>query len=280
MRPIARPEVDTLVDDYQRVGFAYVRQLFTADDLASLIDALDQGGASPGGFSVADSQGGQQELSVWTHLGNDLVGRLSRLDRIVSLATAVVGEPVCHWHSKLSWKRPGTDTLWDWHQDYGFWFAEGVARPDMCTIAVAVTPVTEANGAMRLVPGSQEHGRIEVTQLGEGQGSDPTVVTELVETHGTELCELEVGDAVIFHSNTLHASGPNRSGQPRTMWMGSYNAVSNPPAEPSPAGRASEAIDPLPDEALVNGWPSVFGETAFIDPTEQGLTQGYDTKLL
>lgn len=274
MRDVSPSELTTVADSYERDGFAYVRNLFTETDLAPLIAALDAGGASPGGFSVTDSKGGQQELSVWMHLGDDLIGIIPRLAPMAAIAEAVIGGPVTHWHSKLSWKRPGTTSLWDWHQDYGFWFAEGVARPDMCTIAIAMGPVTEANGCMRLVSGSHRLGRLDVVPVGKSQASDPEVVDQALAQSDVELCELALGDVVVFHSNTLHSSGPNQSATPRTMLMSSYNAVSNPPSDPAD-GRVGTALDVVRSSAVTTGWSEVFGPSAFVDPLATGTDQGY-----
>ena len=176
MRELSDGEVSGVVDDYERDGYAYVRSMFSTEELAPLIEALDEQGASPGGFTVRDSTGGRQELSLWTRLGTDFVGVLPRLQPLVQIVEAVIGERVYHWHSKLSWKRPRTTSLWDWHQDYAFWAGEGVAEPDMCTIAIAVGRVEEANGCMRLVSGSHHLGTLDLVGVGQSQGSDPDVV--------------------------------------------------------------------------------------------------------
>ena len=188
-----------------------------------------------------------------------------------------VGPPLPHWHSKLSWKRPHTSSLWDWHQDFAFWRENGIERPAMCTIAIALGPVTEANGCMRLVPGSHRLGALPISEIGEGQGTDPAAVEAALDGASTELCELASGDMVVFHSNTLHSSGPNESDVPRTMLMMSYNARSNAPTAPLHPGYAASDLDVLPAEALASGWTDVFGATAFVDPAAEGLDQGYDT---
>lgn len=273
------PDVDELrrvVEQYDHDGYAYVRSMFSTDDIAPLAAALSDG-AAPGAFSVTDSRGGRQELSAWIHLGDDFIGVVPRLQPLVDLAAAVTGEPVYHWHSKLSWKRPNTTSLWDWHQDYAFWADDGVARPDMCTIAVAIGPVDEANGCMRLVRGSHRLGMIDVVAIGRSQGSDPDVVESVLDAHPVELCELESGDVVVFHSNTLHSSGPNESELPRTMLMMSYNAVTNPPTAPRHPGYSPEPLDVLPPSAVVDGWTGIFGETTLLDPVADGLDQGYST---
>lgn len=277
MRELSERELATVVDDYNRDGFAYARSMFTVDELAPLADALDDG-AAPGGFTVPDSQGGRQPLSAWIELGDDFVGVLPRLAPVVAIAEAVVGGPVYHWHSKLSWKRPNTNTLWDWHQDYPFWAREGVAAPDMCSIAVAVGPVTRANGCMQLVAGSHHLGPLDIVDLGPTQSADTVAVAEALNTHALEYCELEPGDAVVFHSNTLHSSGPNESDTPRTMLMASYNAVSNPPSAPRNPGYAFAPLRVVPAASVTNGWSAVFGDTPFVDPERDSMDQGYDTQ--
>lgn len=279
MRALDDGELRRVIEDYDRDGYAYVRSMFSTDDLAPLADALTDG-SSPGAFTVTDSRGGRQELSAWLHLGDDFIGVVPRLRPLVDIAAAVTGGPVYHWHSKLSWKRPNSASLWDWHQDYAFWADDGVARPDMCTIAIAIGPVNEANGCMRLVRGSHRLGTIDVVAIGASQGSDPDVVATVLGTHPAELCELESGDVVVFHSNTLHSSGPNGSESPRTMLMMSYNAIANPPSAPRHPGYSPEPFDALPPSALADGWTDVFGETAFVDPVADGLDQGYGTSTL
>lgn len=278
MRQLNEAELADLVADYDRDGFAYVRSMFSVEELAPLADRLDPEGAAPGGFSVTDSEGGRQELSVWLELGDDLVGVIPRLAPLVDIAAAVIGGQVYHWHSKLSWKRPHTGSLWDWHQDYAFWVNDGVADPDMCTIAIAVGRVEEANGCMRLITGSHHLGTINVVDIGPSQGADPDAVATALESHAVELCELDPGDVVVFHSNTLHGSGPNQSDAPRTMLMSSYNAVSNPPTEPRNAGYLPDEMSVLSAQAIAQGWTEVFGATAFIDPDRDGMDQGYSVE--
>lgn len=263
-----------LAETYQAQGFVELPGLFSSDELRPLREALDDGGGSAGAFTVPDARGNRQELSAWTELGDDLIGVLPRVRRMVEIATVAIGEPICHWHSKLSWKRPGTDAEWNWHQDYGFWAEEGVG-PQMCTIGVAVGPSTRENGCLQLVPQSHHRGRIELVEVGETRCSSPAVVDELVAASGIHHCEMEPGDAVLFHSNMLHSSGPNHSGVPRTLFMSSYNAATNPPGPDAPPDHSVRPLHVLPDAAVVDGWSRVFGATPFLDPHASGMDYQY-----
>ena len=180
-------------------------------------------------MALADSQGNAQELVLYTELSNDLVGVIPRLEHVVMAAEALLGGSPYHWHSKLSMKQPASDGTWDWHQDYGYWYHQGVLRPDMLTVAIAVDENTAENGCMSVVKGSHLLGRIEHGRKGEATGVDQARLEQVLESLERVEWPLDVGDAVYFHCNLLHASGPNRSARPRTLIHCSYNAVDNVP---------------------------------------------------
>jgi hypothetical protein len=45
-------------------------------------------------------------------------------------------------------------------------------------------------------------------------------------------CEMDPGDTLFFHSNTLHMSEPNRSPNPRWSLICCYNVRGNEPIRP------------------------------------------------
>ena len=53
-----------------------------------------------------------------------------RGERLVRGAEKLLGGEVYHCHSKITMKRPGAGGTWVWHQDYGYWYANGCLRPD------------------------------------------------------------------------------------------------------------------------------------------------------
>jgi ectoine hydroxylase-related dioxygenase (phytanoyl-CoA dioxygenase family) len=63
---------------------------------------------------------------------------------------------------------------------------------------------------------------------GEGQNvADPKRMVEITARLAVVPCELDPGDAVFFHSNTLHRSGQNRSPHRRWTLICCYNRVDN-----------------------------------------------------
>ncbi|MGH6933640.1 MAG: phytanoyl-CoA dioxygenase family protein [Dongiaceae bacterium] len=240
------------IADYRRDGFVRLPGFLTADEIAPLAEACradpEIGGAL---VAIADSMGEAQEVVSWSLPSDDYIGVLPRLARIVEAAEDLIGGPVYHWHSKLSMKRPGSEGRWDWHQDYGYWYHEGCLAPDMTTCMIAVDRSTVDNGCVKLVRGSHLLGRIDHGRIGEASGVDPMRLAKIMESQETVNCEMAPGDAVFFHSNTLHASGPNRSGAPRALLHCSYNASNNGPiVTDGQEHHKYRPLDKLPDAAI------------------------------
>jgi ectoine hydroxylase-related dioxygenase (phytanoyl-CoA dioxygenase family) len=237
---------------YRRDGFVRLPGLFAADEIEPLAEACradpEIGGAL---VAIADSSGKAQEVVSWSLPSDDFIGVLPRLARIVEAAEDLIGGPVYHWHSKLSMKRPGSEGRWDWHQDYGYWYYDGCLAPDLTTCMIAIDATSVENGCVKLVRGSHLLGRIDHARVGEASGVDPQRLAKILESHAVVDCEMAPGDAVFFHSNTLHASGPNRSNRPRTILHCSYNASDNAPiVTEGQEHHRYRPLEILPDSAL------------------------------
>ncbi len=143
-------------------------------------------------------------------------------------AETLIGEAVYHFQSKLTAKDPFGGGAWEWHQDYGYWYYNGCLRPDMLSMMIALDRSDQNNGCLQVVKGSHKMGRIDHLQVTEKQNSaDPARMEHITAQHEVVLCELDPGDVLIFHSNTLHRSAQNRSPKRRWTLIVCYNAVSN-----------------------------------------------------
>lgn len=76
----------------------------------------------------------------------------------------------------------------------------------------------------------------------------------------------------------LHASGPNRSTEPRTILHCSYNAADNSPFLPDQEAHAYRPLAVMPDSAIRDGaWDTVFDNQVFISSDGDS---GYGYKVL
>ena len=47
-----------------------------------------------------------------------------------------------------------TGGAWAWHQDYGYWYQNGVLFPDLVSVMTAVDRSTRENGCLQVLRGS------------------------------------------------------------------------------------------------------------------------------
>src|ERR1035438_7314297 len=201
------PLNDQQVRDYHVDGYVVAEGLFDKEEVGLLQRAakedreLDQHS-----FAKRDGEGGTVRLSLWIHPGDTLYGMFARSESVVNSAEKLLGGEVYHYHSKMIMKDPKVGGAWAWHQDYGYWYQNGVLFPLLCSAFIAVDRATKENGCLQVLKGSHLAGRIDHILTGDQAGADPERVTELVRRLELVHLEMEPGDAVFFDSNLLHHS--------------------------------------------------------------------------
>src|SRR5688500_6335367 len=106
---------------FDRDGFLLVEDLFSAEEVAVLLAAVDEATrGSSHSFELKDTDGRASRLSLWSDIGDDVFGTVTASPRIVNAARALLREDVYHWHSKVMLKEPRQGGAWEWHQDYGY----------------------------------------------------------------------------------------------------------------------------------------------------------------
>lgn len=215
--------------DYRKDGFIIVRNMFSAAEVDLLRRAMEEDPEIAAHSLIRpDTQGGGTRISLWNRAGNSVYGLAARTARMVDTAEALIGEPVYHFQSKLTAKDPFGGGAWEWHQDYGYWYYNGCLRPDMLSMMIALDRSDRTNGCLQVIRGSHRLGRIDHLQVTEKQSSaDPARLEHILARHGVVHCELDPGDALIFHANTLHRSDQNQSPNRRWTLIICYNAVAN-----------------------------------------------------
>jgi ectoine hydroxylase-related dioxygenase (phytanoyl-CoA dioxygenase family) len=216
--------------DYRRDGYIVLPGLFDAEEIELLRRAAKEDKAlDDNAFGRADGAGGSVRLSLWNHPGDDIYGMFARSRRVVEAVGHVLEDEPYHYHSKMIMKQARTGGAWEWHQDYGYWYENGVLKPNLCSVFIAVDPATRANGCMQVLRGSHEVGRLTHVKIGDQTGADPERVAAAEERLELVYVEMAPGDALFFHANTLHRSDQNRSENDRWALICCYNARHNSP---------------------------------------------------
>ena len=175
----------------------------------------------------------------------------ARCPRVLGVAQQLLDDNALYMHHcKVNMKASIEGSAWPWHQDFGSWHLDGIARPELLTVMVMLDDATEMNGCLYFLPGSHRDGRTapywdESTPY-KLWAVRPNDVRDYM-LDGNEPVPIvgAAGTAVMFNCNLLHASGHNLSAHHRWHAYFCFNKVSN---------RPQAVQDPRPDYVRSLNW--------------------------
>jgi len=249
------------VHTYHRDGYVLVRSMLDAEETELLgAAAREDRVLDKHSYGKADGEGGTVRLSLWNHPTDTIYGMVARSESIVNSAEKILGGEVYHYHSKMIMKDAKIGGAWAWHQDYGYWYQNGVLFPLLTSSYLAVDRATKENGCLQVIKGSHNLGRVDHVLTGEQAGADGDRVNEILKRLDLVYVEMEPGDALFFHANLLHRSDQNRSDNPRWSMICCYNAARNDPYKESHHPRYTPLIK-VPDNEIKKAGMTRFGDS-------------------
>lgn len=265
------------VDRYHRDGYLHVEKLFDDEEIGLLArSAREDRLLDEKSYGKDDGEGGTVRLSLWNHPGQGIYGMMARCERMASSAAALLDDEPYHYHSKMIMKDPRVGGAWTWHQDYGYWYQNGVLTPNLVSAFIAVDPARRENGCLQVIRGSHHCGRIEHVLSGDQAGADPERVEEIRQRNEHLHVEMEPGDVLFFHSNLLHRSDQNRSEHPRWSMICCYNARSNDPCRDSHHPRYTP-LEVVPDSRIkevgIRRFEDDGSEVSWLNPDEDSSAE-------
>jgi len=234
---------------FKEQGYLVVRGLVPQAELDALRDQLDRWieesrthatnyGDTPDGKARFDLEAGHSaEQPKLRRVANpaDVSEAYRKVlwdGKVADAVADLIGPDVKFHHCKLNIKLPGMETRVDWHQDHPF---DPHTNDDMVTTLTLLDDMTEENGCLRVVPGSQRERHSHYRDgVFVGKTAD-----ELAEDFARRSLPIEgeAGDVCFMHTWTVHGSAPNRSVRPRRLLICDYTAADafwlTPPAVPS-----------------------------------------------
>lgn len=152
---------------------------------------------------------------------------------IPDMVVDLIGPNVKFHHCKLNIKLPGMLTRVEYHQDHVY---DPHTNDDMLTALLMIDEMNEANGCLRVVPGSHKE-RYTHFQGDEFVGQTAPELRDEFDRRAVRVCGAP-GDVCLMHTWTVHGSEANRSAAPRRLLICDYNAADAfpllAPAVPSP----------------------------------------------
>jgi ectoine hydroxylase len=242
------------IEAYHEDGFVFQRGLFSSEEISLLGEtARNDHAMDKAASTMDDGEGNDVRLSLWNHPGNGIYGMIARSERIVDKVEQLLEDEAYHYHSKMILKDAKIGGAWAWHQDYGYWYQNGLLFPNLCSVMIAVDEATEENGCLQVLKGSHKIGRINHILAGDQAGADMEQVEEAKNRLELVQCTMNAGDALFFHPNTLHCSAANLSDKARWALICCYNAKSNNPYKESHHPSYTKRDKVTDDQVLIVG---------------------------
>lgn len=238
---------------FWRDGFIIVRNFLPNEEITKLRESLEDPNSQvlKHSYEQDDGSGKKTKMCLWNHPGKDLTGMINRCEKVVDTCEALFDGEVYHYHSKLTMKDAFTGGAFQWHQDYGYWYRNGLLYPDMVSIQFAIDKMDMGNGCLQVLKGSHKLGRIDHGKVGQQAGADMERVKQAEKVLERVPVELNEGDGLVFHCNLLHRSNQNTSPRRRWSFITCYNRnYNNPVYEHHHANYTP--IEKVPDSAIMD----------------------------
>ncbi|MBQ18557.1 MAG: phytanoyl-CoA dioxygenase [Planctomycetaceae bacterium] len=197
-------------DDYLRDGYVIIPGFYQGAAFEELVGELDRYVSEvvptlPDSAAFFQEQGSPESLSQMQHMVDPYFAEFGIREPFVSLAEALMGEPVRVGRPEWFNKPPGTAHPTPPHQDNFYINLD----PSPLTMWLALDPVDTENGCLKYLPGTHRDGLRPHTRtrvLGFSQGisdwSDEEAAAQV------PAC-LQPGDLTVHHGDTIHSADCN-----------------------------------------------------------------------
>lgn len=138
--------------------------------------------------------------------------------KLIRLVGSLLGPDLLLFRSTLMLKPAYHGSSHGLHQDSAYW---PMQPPALVTVSIALTDASPENGCIQVLSGSHRWGLQSWGHIARRQNESLTDRND-VDFSGRTDVPLDAGDAVLFHSLTVHGSGPNASPRPRHTALYAY----------------------------------------------------------
>jgi phytanoyl-CoA hydroxylase len=138
--------------------------------------------------------------------------------KLIPVVKALIGEDLLLFRSTLMLKPAFHGSAHAFHQDSAYWPMD---PPSLVTVSLALTESTPENGCIQVIPGSHRWGMKEWGLIAQDTEKAQANRND-IDTSGAIEAPLKAGSVVMFHSLTVHGSGPNKSPYPRHTALYAY----------------------------------------------------------
>ncbi len=231
---------------YRRDGYAIVRGVFGAAEVAEMAAAFDriyaEGLGHPKSFRHGNvyfrvrtdaNIGRVIRLMQWPAYVDPVLAKYRVDPRMFEIVAPLIGRDVKQIINQMHWKPSGAAQVeFGFHQDVRFRRPRSAYR-DLATsyvqTGIAIDRHTVTNGAMRIARGSHRLGEVTVGEHARSVMDRELDGGELaplgIEAADVVDIEMAPGDVALWNLFTIHGSGPNSSAGDRRIYLNGYVAA-------------------------------------------------------
>ena len=213
------------IDAYNDKGFVVVEDIFSADDVQKMDDAVRELVDSARGLSehtnVIDLEPGHTPDNPRVRrikepfLNHPVFNEMARKPKLIAALTALIGPNLRMHGSKINLKSAEYGSPVEWHQDWAFY---PHTNDDVLAVGVMLDAMTDDNGPLLCIPGSHKGETYDHHQDGHFVGAiDPDASG--IDFDKAEKITGTAGSCSFHHVRTMHGSGQNTSGKDRRLLL-------------------------------------------------------------
>jgi ectoine hydroxylase len=246
--PSKGPLTESQLHFFEDNGYLSLDQLLSEAELASFMMELqrlradESLQASP--EAVIEPESLELRSLFAVHKSSDVLRALCHHPRLIAIARQLLGSGVYIHQSRINYKSGFRGKEFFWHSDFETWHVEdGVPNMRMVSCSISLTPNTEHNGPLMLMPGShhrfvscvgktpENHYQASLKRQELGIPDDASL-TQLAHECGIASPKGMAGSVTFFDCNTMHGSNSNITPMPRSNVFVVYNSIENTPVAP------------------------------------------------
>jgi hypothetical protein len=194
------------LERYERDGILFPVGVLSAEEVSAFRGALET--------VVGNCEEGSRKRLDGLHLFFDWAYRLVTHGALLDAVEGVLGRDILVDGTLVFYKPPRDSSYVSWHQDSVY---SGWHLTPSTSAWIALTPSHQANGCMRVIPGSHKEGLLEHANVPDAPNllrRGERVSVEVDERRALDVV-LQPGEMSLHHSTIIHGSNPNASDEPR-----------------------------------------------------------------
>lgn len=224
------PTPESIVNDeqlakYQEKGFVVIEDIFSADDIKAMDEAMagliESARDLTDHTDVIDLEPSHSPKNPRVRrikdpfLNHPIFHEMAKRPKLIAALTRLIGANLRMHGSKINLKSAAFGSPVEWHQDWAFY---PHTNDDVLAVGVMLDAMTEDNGPLLCIPGSHKGPTYDHHQDGRFIGAvDPE--TSDIDFSKAEKIIGKVGSCSFHHVRMMHGSGQNTSGKDRRLLL-------------------------------------------------------------